>query len=143
MFVMSHKVHIVIIIILIIIILYCHDYSWFITGFWVADPEFAKDTGLDSMIIYFNGDSSYAHIDIKNKTVYSKAITIDTSASLYSRIPLGQSLLSYNFTSDENIYEMPKNMSMMLDIEAGTMLLSADGVTYARLIKDNMMSEEL
>ena len=146
----STIIGILLVIIAILIIVICsgfvgqHNATSYMSGFWVAEPEFLKSSGLSAAYVLFEPKASDGTM-----TGFLTMMSADKSNSVVSNQKITMTRLNPNKDGD-NIYilknvnisysnssVMPTKLNINLDINSGIMAMSDNEKLYAVFIKDN------
>jgi hypothetical protein len=127
-------------------------YDKFTSGFWKADNSYCTEADIDDMVFYINCCTNTGHLIItkdneliENSSFNIKKEVINNSNNLipFNNI-LGNQLLEYNieFISDNDFLWNDGKYSLKISIINGSMIIYKDETLFAKLYKDNGISNK-
>ena len=144
---MNYKIYGIYIIIILIILYFIQTwnvpkYEDYLYGFWTAsEDEFCEEAEITSIMMFIGQpESSWGNITRYGYLVISDDICNQSFTMNYRKGWGGLSIDDYRIKPciefDESQY-WPQDVIIDVDIMNGTMIIHKDGITYARLHKQN------
>lgn len=135
----------------------CSSYSaqQLLTGFWIADPTFAEDSGLDSFLFYISdfsfgsweSRSCYLVAESDGNLIINEPCTAYISetwdAGNWSSVGgLGKKVYSITF-EDIETENIPHEQTLTLYPQSGKLVLSKGDTVYGVFFRDSEMTSDL
>lgn len=133
---------VVVIFLVIMILITSSNMSTVMYGFWVAPNEFLKDSGLDSLIIYYGKTGSYILSSRDDGILMNDPVDIKVSGGILSVLKpwLSSRKYSINFVGLDYDF-FPSIQDMTFYPESSKMILSKKGTVYAVLYRDAELTD--
>lgn len=137
---------VILIVIAIVVMVYYRDVKLnedLMSGMWIADDKFCEEADVESMLVYFGRPDGTGSITRNGYIVIGPDVSnqgfVLKYAPLYS--PFDRTLTA---TIDFDVDQLwPKDIDIVIDAAAGSMRIYKDSKLYARLYRENMLSDTL
>jgi hypothetical protein len=113
------------------------------SGMWIADDKFCEDADIESMLVYFGQPTGTGNLSRNGYIVIGPDVSnqgfVLKYAPLYS--PVDHTLSA---TIDFDVDQLwPQDIDIVIDAATGSMRVYKDSKLYARLYRENMLSDKL
>ena len=106
-----------------------------LNGFWIIAEEFKQEAQLDNMILYFKDDTLYIVMLVNGENVVNDLFNFDSYQS--GRI------VHLKIKDPDKKLIIPTNLQVELYKDKGYIILKDKDTVYAKLFRDNQMSNTI
>jgi hypothetical protein len=134
----------------------CNKYHHYLSGMWVGDPEFLKKSNLKDLQIFLSPKNKAKRngyiimVNINNDIILNQPIELQEITPMHNqrwaayntnkKIKDDNFIINYLILSDIDTELFPKNITMMVSMVNGTLVIKSNNNIYALCEKDLISS---